>query len=160
MSVGKANCKCHTCGKEFEVRKKCYNSKDASNWAEWAVEHYTECSDCYNKRTNAEKSPVRPEIFDIFDVKLPDLSGTEKQIAWATQIRENALVEICDATLTLRIKGKKTGGNRLVIKWLASHSNSAWWIENREQLADYAALCTFVPQFKAEILSMKESAPQ
>lgn len=66
---------------------------------------------------------------------LPELTGSEKQIAWATSIRENALKAIEDKiSETGLIFNEK---QQAIYDCLRSQSGSSFWIDNRSK-DDYA----------------------
>lgn len=90
MSVGKANCKCTTCGSFFEKIKKCYNSKQAAEFVEFAEGYYDECPKCYSYRIKKENEEKADEI--IKNYNLPEITGvSEKQINYAVDFRNRYL---------------------------------------------------------------------
>lgn len=80
MAKAKAVCTCKKCGKEFVKEVFGPTRKDANSKAEWAAETFDLCSDCW-KAEKEEAMMKRAE-------KLPQLEGSEKQIAWAIKIRD------------------------------------------------------------------------
>lgn len=94
MAIGKATCKCDTCGKVFTVTKECYNRADADSWVTYAEANYCECSECYRKRKAAERLQKYADIAAKYG--MPTLTGTEKQIKWANKIRAEVLKQIED----------------------------------------------------------------
>lgn len=82
MAKGTAICICETCGKEFEVEKICYNRRDADQWAEWAAEHYCECTSCYRKRMD-EEAKKEAEAMNLPEI----VAVSEKQKKYAEDIR-------------------------------------------------------------------------
>jgi len=62
---------------------------------------------------------------------LPELTGSEKQIAWAKTIRINILVQYEDF---LDMKKESTSYDKMlaVQAILESTTDSKWWIEHRE----------------------------
>lgn len=59
-----------------------------------------------SKRSEGAKGWKKSQIKEIELVELPKLAGSEKQVAWAESIRENAL------NLTLEIKQTLSGGKK------------------------------------------------
>lgn len=65
---------------------------------EWYAKHYV-CRECFIAQKNAEKAQRAVEIAEenkhsaemTAERGLPELEGTEKQVAWANSIRENVL---------------------------------------------------------------------
>lgn len=97
MAVAKVICTCDTCGKEFEYRRKgLANRAAADSFEEWAKDHINECPDCRAKRKLEEAKAQAVEdakLVENYDITLPELKGSEKQIKWATDIRAKFLAE-------------------------------------------------------------------
>lgn len=55
MSVGKVTCICSKCGKNFEVTKKFYKSREAQEWEELASENVNLCTQCYKEEHMVHK---------------------------------------------------------------------------------------------------------
>ncbi len=92
------------------------------------------CPDCEAKeqREIAEKAG------------LPTLTGSEKQIAWATKIRNNAL-----ETLNGHIEAYVAPHNKHIItdardKWIVKETASSYWIENRDDLGDIRSIVKLI----------------
>lgn len=64
---------------------------------------------------------------------LPTLSGSEKQIAWATKLRNNAL-GILNTRIEQLPEANKSIISDLRDKWIAKETASAYWIDNRFDL--------------------------
>lgn len=78
---------CATCGGTFEKSVIKRNRTVADQWEDWAAVNITECPQCYAKRTRAEKlAEVSSRVAD-----LPALQGTEKQVTWALQLRDDMI---------------------------------------------------------------------
>lgn len=97
------------------------------------------CYDCY-KQAEAEKAAKASE-----DANLPELTGSEKQIAWATDIRAKAAfainemrAKIAANTNTSEINLKQIAAVESVLDELRSHSSAKWWIDNRDEDFDVA----------------------
>lgn len=61
---------------------------------------------------------------------LPELSGSDKQVAWATKIRNNALAIINEAN-EHNSEDKKKMLTEYRDKWLTIETKAAYWIDNR-----------------------------
>ena len=65
---------------------------------------------------------------------LPELTGSEKQIAWATKLRNNALDKL-DAQIAIitnvQNKSKMTAFRN---QWISKENASSYWIDNRYEL--------------------------
>lgn len=88
MAKATAMCKCDKCGSEFVATATKYSRKEADSWEAWARDNYTTCSDCYQKEREEKKqaeAAAQAEQLNGFGLK--PLTGSEKQVAWATDIR-------------------------------------------------------------------------
>jgi hypothetical protein len=128
MAVASVKIICKDCGKEFEWRRKCYNRKEANNSEEWAKENVNQCPDCWHKEQMEIKNQKEKESSDAFAAELekynlPALTGTEKQVEWATTIRNNAV-------------GKTISQKPTEIFWemIESHTDAKWWIDHRDEV--------------------------
>ena len=118
--------KCNECGKSFEHRHSCRNREDAARYQEWAMENITTCPACYAEMKRAqERARLDKQTAEareiIAGITLAPLTGTEKQIAWAEDIRARAAKMFQDA------KAKP-------VAWelFNSFSEAKWWIDHRE----------------------------
>lgn len=95
MAKATAECTCKTCGKVYTATKICRNRRDADEWEQWATEHYDECSECYKARQQAERETANEKAAqESRAVGWPELSGSLKQVAWATTIRKTKIDEL------------------------------------------------------------------
>ena len=81
--MAKAQCHCAVCGNDFEIKVKRRNREEATSFEEWAAKNITVCRGCEQKIRKQENHKRALENSD----GLPALEGTEKQIAWAFDIR-------------------------------------------------------------------------
>lgn len=91
MATAKVECTCEKCGRKFEHRQIKGNRQEANNYEAWALEHITICPDCYREGRKAEEAQKIANAST--DLDLPELVGSEKQIAWAVKIRNDLLDE-------------------------------------------------------------------
>ena len=80
------------------------------------------CPDCYRAKKDEERRQENERAASLAgEIGLGALTGSEKQVAWATTIRQRALEEALRA-----------GGIKEKIVPLLNHETSAkWWIDNR-----------------------------
>lgn len=132
MAIARVECTCKTCGKTFEVKATRANSTQAREFEEWAVNHCTECSECSAKRKE-EQDRQRYAGIDLSDY-LP-LRGSEKQIAWANDIRRSFIAQEIDPWL-----GKSTLSPVLpkgpidyadLRAYAVQIADAKWWIDAR-----------------------------
>lgn len=135
MAKATAICRCATCGKEFEYVAYKNNSSAARDFEKWAAENIDECPECREKRIAAEREEQNRISAEAAQTKgWPELTGTEKQVAWATSIREK---EIGDAAeeCTRRLKTRHPEAYKIAMaaidKLVSTRTKASWWIDNR-----------------------------
>lgn len=89
MAMAEVELVCSTCGKTFTHRKKRYNRADADQYEEWARAHIDTCPDCFRAQQQKEKELEAAARSS----QLPQLQGSEKQVAWANTIRDKMISE-------------------------------------------------------------------
>lgn len=133
MAKGTAYCTCAKCGKTFKIEKVCYNRADANQWEAWATDHYDECTDCYKARKAAEREAENAKSAEAASEKgWPELTGTERQVAWATTIREKEV----EGLMRYRRESKRYPNavqafDTCLAALLAKRTAASWWIDNR-----------------------------
>lgn len=92
MAIAEVELVCAECGKKFRHRAKCYNRRDANKYEEWAAYAITMCPECYKKHKQEEErtKTLQEAVAWAQEFNLPELKGTEKQVAWAEIIRYEA----------------------------------------------------------------------
>ena len=135
MAKAKAICKCKYCGNEFEIIAYKYNSRDARDFEKWASDHYDECPECREKRIDAEHDEQARISAEAAKAKgWPELTGSEKQVKWATSIREAELGTAAEE-FTRRLKTRHPESYKIAmaaIEQLATTKTKAsWWIDNK-----------------------------
>lgn len=140
---------CETCGKKFIKTTHCYTK---SMVEECESQTTGECDACYNARVEREAATMAGLE------KLPQLTGSEKQVAWATKIRVNCIQNSSGTINRLRedLRRELKGGNRSeygerfckrmqgeltsyenAFKWGLSHGSASWWIDNGQRGLEY-----------------------
>nr|WP_297934605.1 hypothetical protein [uncultured Lachnoclostridium sp.] len=116
MAMARVTITCCRCGKEFEVRKQCYNRREADGFEAWAESHIDTCSNC-ERELEYEQAVAETS-------ELPALEGSEKRIRWATVIRAEF--------------GKKYPNSEEFAKdyrFVCKHCvRASWWIDNQYDL--------------------------
>ena len=151
MALGKAICTCERCGAKFEKRKKCYNSADAQSWEVWAVEHFTLCYECWKKERDAREQEKAASYCPITD-------GSEKQIAWANQIRLKAINEL--AKLRELMPTKQHSAVDEYANIVFNNPSARFWIDHRgdaEQISRCKNGNFFIDQLKALYRNQEDS---
>ena len=109
----------HTCG--HEERQQIYgHDRDRQRKIEWLEGR--PCDDCRRKQQLNQAKEVTA------DLGLPELKGTEKQLAWAEQLRAEVWTEIEQARATKKDLPKEIDD---WIQWLFAHDQAHWWIDQR-----------------------------
>ena len=86
------------------------------------------CPVCYRReRLEAEHKDVF-SVLDDMGISIPALEGTEKQVAWAEEIRLNFLKKF---VATFGGKKLKEGFQERFASIFAAANSAAFWIENR-----------------------------
>lgn len=130
MAKATAHCVCTTCGKEFTYSKMCYNRRDADNFEEWAAAHIDECPECREKRLREEQSEENAKAAALAaENDLPELSGSEKQVAWAMSLRQRAI------DVWTEYGDEKSRDFMMYI--LAHATKASEWIDARDDDAKY-----------------------
>ena len=113
MAKAIATCKCEKCGKEFIVTAFKNSRREADNFVDWAERNITECNEC--KKEAVEDNG-------------PELTGSEKQISWAKDIRAN----LVNATKAFAAKADNKELAESFIAWVvAGKTDARFWIDNR-----------------------------
>lgn len=93
---------------------------------QWIAERHFEklCSECWEQEKERQRQEANAKAAEAAkEMELPELTGTEKQVAWAVTIR-NKIIEISHKYDEDEVK--------LVIDWMLNNRTSAsYWIDNR-----------------------------
>lgn len=132
MAKATVTCTCEKCGKEFTVIAKKYNRREADSFEQWAINHITLCPDCSTQaRREEERQRTAPADELIGNT---ELFGTEKQVAWATDIRKTMIYDAMITTKNVADPSLKARREDYM-QWIISNRTDArWWIDNRNAL--------------------------
>lgn len=86
MVLAQVTVECKECGNPFVVQKECQTRLDAEN-AERKLRRRKTCPDCYKKQ-QGQRSLKRVE-----KMNLPEITGSEKQIAFAFSLRDRYITK-------------------------------------------------------------------
>ncbi len=129
---------------------------------EWklAREESKLCPECYKKHLDEERARQNAEAAEANQLAgLPQLEGTEKQIAWAESIRKSMIDHIIEyyiSQITDEAKAEHPEEYELVMKAfeaIKQHTDASWWIDNRVN-DDKIGLCRLM---NAEIEAIKKA---
>ena len=124
----------HPCGHTYKHRL--FGPLDNRERA-LALESTEPCPDCRKAARKAERQEAHRYAVEAQpQIGLPDLEGTDKQIAWAVDIRQRVVDSALD----------HISGERLTITWayiaaaLGLPTYASWWIEHRHRGNHYKNL--------------------
>lgn len=121
----------HSCG-HTSVQNLVGAEKDRSSKIAWFGR--TLCSACYKAEQDAKRAAATQAAVDATS-ELPALTGSEKQIVWATTIRAEA-VNAVDAKYAAMVAAHGADAQgadevRSAIAALKAKTDSKFWIDNR-----------------------------
>ncbi len=115
----------HKCGHANTVQI-CGPVKDRDRKEAWLASQ--DCPDCLNAARTAEHDAEnKASAVANAEAGLPDLEGSEKQIAWAETIR----VEILDSAA--KRTPPKADLWAAFVAWLKGQTAASWWIDRRDR---------------------------
>lgn len=122
--------KCPVCGNHFTMMKPADCTMPEIKWNTWADKHYIVCPDCAANHSVQITSIQR----GIDALRLPTLTGSEKQIAWATDIRQKFVEASREHLLWVIVKSPAGYTAQYLSRAgeiLAKQTYAGWWIDNR-----------------------------
>ena len=163
MAMATVKLVCSTCGIEYTATKNCRNRAEADNWEEYMkAGNGNTCPQCWGKEKreqeaakNDEKSKEAAEL--AHELGWAELSGSEKQIAWAETLRLKMTEHISYALDKSSYKGEAITKENLpavvseVNAFLKSKTNAKLYIDNRENsVQEWLDLIGKEPDAKAD----------
>lgn len=128
----------HICG-HSQVHQLYGKTADRQSKLQWLASG--DCSECYAAAKQQQREQTAAAAQQQADSQgLPQLQGSDKQIAWALTIRESKLQDIAD-TRTLILgnvgKGPQEISDRAlqVLDDMFEQTSAAWWIDHRNDTA-------------------------
>lgn len=96
------------------------------------------CPDCEKAAEQQEAEAIEARL------QLSELTGSPKQIAWAREIRKEA-IRVIERQLELA-KADDRKADMLflpdILRAICAHEEAAWWIENRDDLQHIRNICS------------------
>lgn len=148
----------HTCGHDERIEL-FGKTSERERRIEWLQER--PCTECWKKERAAEAEARKNKEAAMIVEKLGNdaadavnalsnatctLEGSAKQVAWAEDIRVKCIAQILDRVrkLVACIPGKATAqqsvvfaaGCNAVTSTITNKTSAAWWIENRDDIAE------------------------
>lgn len=120
MPRAKIDLTCKYCGDKFtHVKDGLQNANAVISYNKWAQEHIDTCPNCYK---TVRKDEERKQQDDLLEgINLPDLEGSEKQVAWAETIRRNG---VCGVLAMQK-------PDVPFLSKIQDLTSAKWWIDNR-----------------------------
>lgn len=135
MAMASVDLICEKCGNEFTWEKKCYSRRDADENENWARAHITICSKCYIKARREVEAAKQAEAVKGLPVELPEnLTGSEKQIAWAKDIRTKYALMIQREYVNEADDDLRVYYVKVLDVIIAENTSAKWWIDHRDEL--------------------------
>ena len=163
MAKATVTCTCCECGKSFTASKILASRDQANNWKEWAKSNIIECDECKEKARQAEREEANKKAAESAkEFELPELTGSEKQVAWANTIRVGYYTEYSKVVdgYTKLTKEQQAKCNEefeqfnKIVDYVFSNKNSAsFWIEHRG-----VNIRAIVRELESEALKSEEKA--
>ena len=135
MAMANVKLICKACGNEFTWRRECHSRRDADSSEAWARANITLCPKCAAKARREAEAAELAEAVKALPVELPDnLTGSEKQIAWAKDIRAKYVVMLAKGCWASEPQEILPYHYKVMDMLLAEHPEAKWWIDHLEEL--------------------------
>ena len=139
MAKAIATCTCKRCGKKFDKSTIKRNCREANSWVEWAEKNITVCDECLYAERKTEAADISRRAASA---GLPELTGSEKQITWAQQIRYDFAEVVarfwqdvedgkCGDTTSEQAMASIKRTKNVLNYIFTSKTSASWWIDNR-----------------------------
>lgn len=114
----------HSCGHTQEVQL--YGpGRDREKRAEWMERGV--CPDCYRAEKEKERKQDNERAASVAgEIGFVGLEGSDKQVAWATTIRQKMYENLCK-----RYNPVPGYGYTLAVEAINLETSAKWWIDNR-----------------------------
>ena len=163
MAKGTAVCTCCECGKSFTASKILASRDQANNWEEWAKSNIIQCDDCREKEREEEKAAANAKAAESAkEFELPELTGSDKQVAWANTIRvayfnsySKIVAKYSELLSSERQQCEVEFKSFLEVAehLFATKTSASFWIENRD-----LTIRLVVHEHEKEFVKYKEKA--
>jgi len=124
----------YRCGHKGEVQI-CGPQKDRQGKADYEATKL--CKTCWQADQDASRAAANAEAAEAAQTAgRPELQGTEKQVAWATTIRENKALEFATAQVNAAKAGPECAGIfEAIAGRILAQTAASWWIDRRDETA-------------------------
>jgi hypothetical protein len=127
------------CGHEETVAL--FGKVKLREWRLENVEPHKLCSECWQKEVKQKRAAeTRKAAEEAMDSGLPELIGSEKQIAWAERIRMQLLSALEEFYIKIIEAGEETLKKHdltlekidMAVKNIQQKTSASWWIDHRD----------------------------
>jgi len=101
MAKARVTATCPVCGAEYTWSVDCHNRREADAWEARHEGEERLCTACWKEARAQERADARREAYDAAKEAtakagktLAPLTGSDKQVAWAEDVRARTLVEV------------------------------------------------------------------
>lgn len=145
--MARATYDCPSCGVKITVTER--NRREADRRRDWYVEQGRVCDECRRAEyVAAHEAAVAVAVADPINATLPTLTGTDKQIAWATKLRLEALAAIdafevrardviSHGTATAEERAEAQDAISAIAEQLRGEQSASVWIDARGMSIGY-----------------------
>ena len=140
MAKARVKLVCVKCGQEFWAEKTCYNRSEANNWEEYMERVGGTCKECWIKEKEAEREAKKAEFSRAaaegaqgLPFELPALTGSEKQVKWANDLRNGVIATLNNHKIKWEefLETAKTDEEVKAELDRIMNPSAKWWIDNR-----------------------------
>lgn len=126
---------------KYKITYKCGHQKEVQLFGKYTerekkIAWYAtiDCPDCEaeNQKEMAEKAG------------LPQLTGSDKQVAWATKLRNNALDILNAQVAAISNEQNRTKAIAYRNEWIGKETSSSYWIDNRDEMSDLRSILNLI----------------
>lgn len=144
---------CEDCKKEYS--RETYTARDSKQtkkfWREKAGTEYGLCYDCYQEQKQQERAKASMEAaMKAKEMNLPELQGSEKQVAWAEKIRIEML-SFFERYAQERYVQKRQETIDLFLASVRKENRAKWWIDNRFDFLPVSDFVVFMEKYLTEV---------
>ena len=125
------------------------NSADKQEKIEWA-ERDGICPACYTQMKREEREEARKE--EAQKNGFPELSGSEKQINWANEIRSRFFRDLTNAIQGVKINDKIQAQIDESMEMFRNVNEARFWIDNRENAVSFLKMLNAYENWKLDHL--------
>ena len=155
MAKARVTAVCPECGAEYTWSVDCNNRRDADAWEARHENEERLCTECWKKARAKEREEARREAYDAAKEAtakagktLAPLTGSDRQVAWAEDVRARTLMEV--------LKNNPTA-NPVLWDILNLETKARFWIDC-EGLGGYLVMEKLWAAHKAEADAMTRAA--